>query len=103
MKLRENALCPICKMEKETVTHLFRDFTFTKLVMHVIGVAPSSTNRDQNWKQWNKFYHEEVRERVQDVVRFIKAYISEIEQLGELSKFKHIRSKDSWEPPEEEM
>ncbi|MBA0747384.1 hypothetical protein Gogos_004300 [Gossypium gossypioides] len=37
-RLREDALCPICKEEK-IVAHLFRECTFTKLVLQDVGVA----------------------------------------------------------------
>lgn len=50
-RLREDALCPICKEEEETVAHLCRDCAFTKPVLQEVGVAPSSTNMNQSWKQ----------------------------------------------------
>lgn len=84
-RLREEALCPVCNEEDKTK----------------IGIMPSNDNIHQEWKQWlvqffrdnspkqctnltiivraiwynkNKLYHEGVKDIVQDVKGFIKAY-----------------------------
>ncbi|KAA3469448.1 hypothetical protein EPI10_015235 [Gossypium australe] len=63
--------------EDETVAHLFRDCRFTKMVLQGVGVDILQTDIEQEWKHWNKCYNEGKKERVQDVVDFIKAYISQ--------------------------
>ncbi|KAH1091615.1 hypothetical protein J1N35_018872, partial [Gossypium stocksii] len=89
-KLVVNMLCLVYKAEEETMNHLFRDIIFTKQVLREIGVVFSTTNMENNWKQWlavefvnssrimsrniaisfgalwyncNKIYHEGIRER----------------------------------------
>ncbi|MBA0810817.1 hypothetical protein Gohar_002775, partial [Gossypium harknessii] len=91
-KLKEDALCPIYTEKEETVAHLFRDCAFTKPVLQ----EAICYNR-------NKLYHKGVREWAQEVVRSIKAYISEVKQLEKSSEIKHKIGKESWEPLEGEL
>lgn len=104
-----NILCPVCKTAEETVSHLFRDCSFTQQVLRGLGVIVVTCNEDPNWKTWlaiefnnlsieecksraiaywaiwynrNKIYHDGVREQVNKVVGFVQAYCTEIAALG---------------------
>ncbi|XP_016690590.1 uncharacterized protein [Gossypium hirsutum] len=125
-KLVVDTLCPICRAEEETVSHLFRDCTFTQQVQRELGVTNSTTNRESNWKKWlalefenysneackiraisfwalwyncNRISHEGIRERAHEIVRFINAYYSEITQMGEILKNRQETKRFVWEPP----
>ncbi|KAK8349822.1 hypothetical protein V6Z11_A06G170700 [Gossypium hirsutum] len=52
------------------------------------------------WYNRNKFYHEGIRDRVQDVLEFINAYLMEINQLNNLSHSISTPEQIVWEPPE---
>lgn len=51
-KLVINTLCPVYRVEEETVSHLFLDCSFTQQVLWELGVFNSITNREPNWKKW---------------------------------------------------
>ncbi|KAK5771989.1 hypothetical protein PVK06_048247 [Gossypium arboreum] len=59
-------LCPMCKVEKESVAHLVWDCAFTRMVLQELGVAL--------WFNQNRAYHEGLKDTVQEVVSFIDAY-----------------------------
>ncbi|PPD72857.1 hypothetical protein GOBAR_DD30242 [Gossypium barbadense] len=84
------------------MSHLFRYYVFLRQVLEGVGVVFSTTNMEHNWKQWNKIYHEGIKERDQDIVGFINAYNLEIEQLGKLSITLDNPSVSVWEPLEGE-
>ncbi|MBA0661991.1 hypothetical protein Goklo_006199 [Gossypium klotzschianum] len=85
------------------MSHLFRYYVFLRQVLEGVGVVFSTTNMEHNWKQWNKIYHEGIKERDQDIVGFINSYNLEIEQLGKLSITLDNPSVSVWEPLEGEV
>ncbi|PPS13891.1 hypothetical protein GOBAR_AA06690 [Gossypium barbadense] len=126
-KLAVNSLCLVCELEEELVVHLFHNCGFSKQVLEGVGVARSTDNMQNSWKQWlveefmkasilecrklaisfwalwynrNKIYYEGVRDRVQDVVRFINAYLMEIDQLNNLLHSISTPEQTAWEPLE---
>lgn len=55
LKIRKHArdaFCPVCKVEEESLAHLFWECAFTTQVLLEIGVVFLTTDREQNWKQW---------------------------------------------------
>ncbi|KAA3459953.1 putative Transposon TX1 [Gossypium australe] len=50
-KLGTNSLCPVCQIDEETMSHLFKDCTFTQQVLRRIGVPDATCNREPNWKK----------------------------------------------------
>lgn len=125
-KLVVNTLCPVCRAEEITVSHIFRDYNFTQQVLRELGVFNSITNREPNWKKWlalefenhsneeckirtisfwaiwynrNRIYHEGKRERVHEIVGFINAYCTKIKHIGEILKNVHEINSNVWQPP----
>ncbi|KAA3463976.1 reverse transcriptase [Gossypium australe] len=125
-RLAVNSLCPVCQSEEESVEHLFRDCPFTHQVLSGVGTPLSTHNNEISWKNWlaadfeklnieackirsiaywaiwynrNKLYHEGVREHVNDVIGFIKAYYSEISCIGERLRTTNESTAPVWKPP----
>ncbi|PPR97805.1 hypothetical protein GOBAR_AA22863 [Gossypium barbadense] len=46
------SLLGVCKVEEESLAHLFWECAFTTQVLLEIGVVFLTTDREQNWKQW---------------------------------------------------
>ncbi|KAA3486627.1 reverse transcriptase [Gossypium australe] len=129
-QLAVNPLCPVCQTEEESVEHLFRECPFTHQVLRRVGMPLSTDNREASWKNWlasefenqnieackirsnaywaiwynhNKLYHEGVREHVNDVVGFIKAYYTEIFSIGERLKNTNVSTCSGWKSPDNDI
>lgn len=123
--LAANTLCPVCRAEEETVEHLFMDCSFTRQVLRGLGVSISTCNREPIWKKWletefvsqntearkirsiaywaiwynhNKIYHEGVREQVNKVVGFVRAYYAESNFMKEVFKNTYEAHSLVWKP-----
>lgn len=51
------------------------------------------------WYNRNRIYHERTRERAHEIVGFIRAYCTEITQMGEILKNVHEINNYVWKPP----
>lgn len=52
------------------------------------------------WHYRNKLVHEGIRERISEVVKFVKAYVAELSQLEEISTTHFLQRETQWEPLE---
>ncbi|XP_017609372.1 uncharacterized protein LOC108455303 [Gossypium arboreum] len=125
-KLVNNTLCPVCKREEETVSHIVRDCSFTRQVSRELGCSSSTCNRETNWNFWlasvfehlteeectkrtillwaiwhnrNKMYHEGCKAQVHEAVGFINAYYAEIVHKSEVLKSRNEICNKTLQPP----
>ncbi|KAH1038634.1 hypothetical protein J1N35_040377 [Gossypium stocksii] len=125
-KLVENMICPVCQDEEETVSHLFRDYNFTRQVLQELGIFNSTCNRETSWKMWlateygnltdeefkirtihlwaiwynkNKIFHKGKTVLKRDIVGFINAYYAETTHIGELIKCINEINNIMWQQP----
>ncbi|KAA3477503.1 reverse transcriptase [Gossypium australe] len=126
LKLRLEALCPLCGEDDESTAHVFRDCNVAKQVLQRLKVRIAPTHENTEWKLWlietfnfnnteqrtclavsfrpiwhnrNIFYHEGIRQSINDIVSFIKAFINEIKMLDNILESKHKIQEAHWEPP----
>ncbi|KAA3469232.1 hypothetical protein EPI10_015040 [Gossypium australe] len=90
--LIENAFCPVCKEEEETMTHLFRDCYFIKLVLQKLMITPSTINKEQRMLNDCYCFLGAM------VARFINAYKLELEQIANLPKVTQETQNERWRP-----
>ncbi|KAB1994689.1 hypothetical protein ES319_D13G114900v1 [Gossypium barbadense] len=124
-RLRTKANCPICKEEDETVAHRFRYCKLTKQVLQELEVTLSNRNTENDWNKWlvtelgnkssqlyvttavafwaiwfsrNKFIHEGILSKAQEIASFVRNYTIEISQTEGITEFLQRNKNDTWRP-----
>lgn len=125
-RLVNNTMCRVCHEDEETISHVYRDCSFTRQVLRELGCGNSPCNTEANWNIWlaveyenlaeeecikrtiffwdiwynrNKVYHEGSRANVHDTVEFINAYYAEIKHVSDVTKSRNEINNKAWRPP----
>ncbi|KAH1082239.1 hypothetical protein J1N35_022000 [Gossypium stocksii] len=79
--------CPVCRSAAKSVDHLFRECPFTRYFFLGIMVQPKH------------IYHEGAGQNAFGIIAFIKAYITENDNLEEVSTTMQTPVDRKWGPP----
>lgn len=118
--------CPVCRMAKDLVEHMFKEWPITNQILQELEMSFSSSNRTNNWKLWlaqefvnnslgkckmwgiifwvvwhnrNIIYHERAHQNAFGVIAFVKAYVQKLENLNRVMSTIQQSVIFRWEPP----
>ncbi|MBA0767048.1 hypothetical protein Gotri_016013 [Gossypium trilobum] len=126
IKLPVVDICPFCKSEKESVSHIFWECTIARDTLQGVGIDGSISPQGQQWKNWlanlfscmneekctrlvitlwaiwnqrNKTYHQGERQNIARLTSFIKAYEAESILLDSSTSRNMNQQNATWQPP----